>query len=680
MSEVAQFDRIAGYRFVRLLGSGSFAHTYEAERDGTRYAVKVFHDLPASADAEERFRREVLSLRITHPNLAEYVQSGIDSCGGRPAAYIAMRYVPGRSLREHLADRGRLPWPEVLSIARGACAGLACLHEHGVAHRDLKPANMYLPLAGGLIILDFGLAAVQDLTTITSRGAFVGTLAYCAPEQIRGEADVHSDLYALGAVMFEALTGQRPFPATNELELIDRIRHEDPEPPAALEPSVPGWLDRLVLELLAKEPLQRPRNAQTVGEALRDPARHAAAAVRDPYDRDTAPLLVTRVTSSSASRAVLDLALQGAGPDVAIAAITQPKQLDDLHRARGLAGTHLAVDTRILDTATGGYRAVAALKDRRFLPAGLGPHTPASLRSSPEIERVARGDICEQLDENADLLRATAFAIDTFDSPWLRRDPRLLEASLDARDALAPAMALYAHVPCAIDAVSQQDDRLSIVNRFARGMPDGYWVAIADVEASSAAQIAGALDFVLMLQQLGAPCVWTVPGVLAELAWSLGVAGVEVSLGRAGGFRLPVSTRQIRRTDPDSRLEFPSLMTSLNADLAAQAVDSGALPESDCPCPPCQRASSTRERLAHADEHNLWAWTQLRDDLAALDADQRLERYRFRLKSAAKQLTAARKAVPALRSLRHIAIAHATVETVLRERILDTPRRLRRAG
>ena len=681
MAHAAQFDRIAGYRFLRLLGSGSFAHTYLAERDAKRYAVKVFHDLPATSHARKRFEREVLSLRISHPNLAEYVQSGVDTCGGRPAAYIAMNYVPGVSLRDRLLEQGgKLPWESVLMIARDVAAGLWCLHEHGIAHRDLKPANIYLPRAGGAIILDFGLAAVQDLSTITARGAFVGTRAYCAPEQIRGEADVHSDLYALGSVLFEALTGQRTFPASNELELIDRIRYEDPEPPAALEPSVPAWLDRLVLELLAKEPLQRPRSAKAVQDALRDPARHAATATRAPYDRATSPLLVTSVTNRAASHAILDLALQGVAPDIAIAAITQPEVLNDLHQARGLSGGPFAVDTRVLDTATGGFRAVAALRDRRFLPAAAAPHTPASLRASAELDRVARGDIGEQVDENANVLRATAFAVDSIHSGWLRRDPRLLEASLAARDALAPDAPLFACVPCTIDAIAHRDDRLSIVNRFARGWPDGYWVGIEGVEASSPDQIAGAIDFVLMLQQLGAGCVWTLPGTLAELAWSLGVSGVDVPLGRVGGFRLPVSTRRVRRTDHASRFEFASVMTSLSAEHAAQALDDDALPESDCPCPSCQRAAGTAERLAHADEHNLWIWTTLRDDLASLDAQARLERYRFRLRSAAKQLTVARKALPALRSLRHVALAEQTVATVLREGILDTPARLRRAG
>ncbi|MGO9761297.1 MAG: serine/threonine-protein kinase [Solirubrobacteraceae bacterium] len=677
----SDFDRIADFRFVRLLGSGSFAHTYEALRDGKQFAVKVFYDLPATGEAQERFRREISTLRIEHPSLAEYVESGVALSGGRPAAYIAMRYIPGTSLRQYLADRGgKLPLTRALSIAQGIASGLQCLHEHGIVHRDLKPANVYLPTVGGVVILDFGLAGVQDLTTITARGAFIGTLAYCAPEQIRGEADIHSDLYALGAVLFQMITGQLVFQASNELELFDRIRHEDPEPPSALEPSVPAWLDRLILELLAKEPLQRPRAAQTVLDALKEPAQRAATAVRAQYDRNNTPLFVARVTSGSASRAVLDLGLRGHAPDAALGAVTQAAQLDELHRARGMTSAAIAVDTRILDTATSGFRSIAALRSREFLPAGAEPHTPASLRAPGETERVARGDIKEQIKEGADLLRAPAFTIETLDSGWLRRNPRLLESALAARDALAPTLPLFAQVPCTIDALTRRDDRLSIVNRFARGDPDGYWVGIAGAEVCDAEQLAAAFDFLLMLEQLGAPCVWTAPGTLAELAWSIGIAGVEIPLGRAGGFRIPAATRQIRRVDHASRFEFPSLMTSLSADLASQVLASEALPESACECPSCRNASDVPGRLAHADEHNLWAWIQLRDDLGQLDAGQRVERYRFRLKAAAKELAAARKAAPTLRSLRHIQLTEQTLAVVLEEGILDTPRRLRRAS
>jgi len=674
------FDQIADFRFIEWLGSGSFAQTYRAERGGEQFAVKVFHDLPATVEAQERFHREVGALRIEHPNLAEYVDSGVAACGGKPAAYIAMRFIPGRALRNHLSESGSVPWQRAVEIARGIAAGLDCLHAHNVVHRDLKPANVYLALAGGVVILDFGLASVQDLTTITERGAFVGTRAYCAPEQVRGEGDIHSDLYALGVILFEMLTGQRPFRASNDLELIERIRYEDPEPPVALEPSVPTWLDRLVLALLAKEPLQRPRGARAVLDALREVDPRERVPVRAPYDRSSPPQLATRVTSRPAAEAVLSFALRARAPDAAIAAVTQPGQLEELHRARAMTGSRVAIDTRIMDTAIGGFQSIAALRDRAFLPAEGEPHTPTSVRAPGETERIARGDVAEQVKEGADLLRAPAFMIDSLESGWLRRNPRLLEVSLAARDALAPNSPLYAQVPCSIDAITRREDRLSIVNRFARGEPDGYWVGIAGIESCAADQLAAAIDFVLMLEHLGAPCVWTLPGAVAELAWSMGVAGVEIPLGRAGGFRVPSPARQIRRIDRAPRFEFPSIMTSLNADQAVLALESGELPECSCCCPSCEGARDARGALEHADEHNLWVWLELRDALGPLDIGQRIERYRFRIEAAARQLAAVRKPVPQLRALRHVTLAEQTISLILEHGMLDTPRRLRRAS
>jgi Protein kinase domain len=674
------FDRIADFRFVRLLGSGSFAQTFEAVRGEERFAVKVLNELPASVEARERFNREVASLRIEHPNLAEYVQSGIAPCAGRPAAFIAMRYLPGRSLREHLSEHGKVPWREAIAIATGIATGLQCLHEHSVVHRDLKPANIYLPGLGGVVILDFGLAHVQDLTTITARGAFVGTLAFSAPEQIRGEPDIHSDLYGLGAVLFAMLTGRVPFPASNELELIDRIRHEDPEPPGAFEPSIPPWLDGLVLRLLAKEPLARPRSAAALLAALREPTLTSAPIVREPYDRDGAPMYVSRASTPGASRAVLDAALQGLAPDASIAAITQPALLEELHRARTLAPMNLVVDTRIADTATGGFAAVAALRGREFLPDGSEPHSPASLRRREECDRVARGDVAEQIREGASLLRACGFPFTAVDDGWLRRNPRLLDAALAARDALAPTLPLFAVVSCTIDSLTHRDERLSIVNRFAHGEPDGYWVGIAGAEGSTPEQLATAIDLILMLQQLGAPCIWTLPGQLAELAWSLGIAGAELPLGRAGGFRLPATGQTFRRVDRAPRFEFSSIMTSLPAALAGKLLDSGLLPESDCRCVSCRAASSTEERLAAADAHNLSHWFALRDSLTALSADARVERYEGRLLDAADHLRKVRAVDTSMRSLRHVAHARRAFDVVLGEGILKTEDRLRRSA
>lgn len=681
MRSTTGFDGIANFRFISRLGSGSFATTYLAERDGEQFAVKVLNEPLLDPQAAERFNREILSLRISHPNLAEYVDSGVGMLGGRELPYIAMRYVEGASLREHLAARGgRLPWPEAVTVARGLAEGLGCLHDHAIIHRDLKPANSYIPSAGGVVILDFGLASMLDLTTITAHDQILGTPAYCSPEQIRGETDVHTDLYALGVTLFQMLTGGVPFPAKSLLELLVRIQSEEPEPPSAVEPTVPDWLDRLVLMLLAKEPLQRPRDAPAVLQALTEQNRFASP-VRPPYERAADPILVVRTGTKSAAHAVADAAMQGEAPDVAITAITRPADLEELHRARAASGMRLAVDTRVMDTAVAGYRSIAALANRQFLPVGPEPHTPTSLRAAGETERVARGDMRDQLDERANLLRATAFPIEADTSGWLQRDARLLDAALAAREALAPTDPLWAFVPIAIEALTHQDHRLSIANRFARGEPDGYWLGVADVDAASADQIAAAVHFALMLQELGGPCIWTVPGWLAELAWSLGVAGVEVPLGRVGGFRLPSGARHVRRKPPPRRFEFPSLLGSFDVEITAELLARSVLPESDCPCPSCGAASTPAEAVAHADDHNMWVWSSLRAEIGRLDIDARVARYRAKLDEATRLLAPAGKVAPAVRWRRNdIKRLRNALEVVIEEEMLATPMPLRRAS
>lgn len=175
---------------------------------------------------------------------------------------------------------------------------------------------------------------------------------------------------------------------------------------------------------------------------------------------------------------------------------------------------------------------------------------------------------------------------------------------------------------------------------------------MAGIESSSPDQIAGALHFALMLQELGAPCTWSLPGPLAELAWSLGVAGVEIPLGRRGGFALPSAVRQVRRRPAAARFELPSLLTSLDIDTARALLSHDAVPEADCPCPTCVAATTSEERVAHADSHNLWTWLMRRDALRALDAAGRVERYETRLRDATTPLRDAGTLLPRLRWLR----------------------------
>lgn len=615
---------IAGYRLREILGAGSFAQTFLAEKEGRQFALKMLKELPMGTEAV-RFEREVDALKLAHPNLVTYVESGIGRYGGLERAYIVMPYLPGRTLKEAIdGSKGPpLSIERIREIVAAVADGLAFIHDHNVTHQDLNPKNIFLTDDGQVLILDFGLAKFHDRATITLEGHAVGTPAYLAPEQLRGEVDLASDLYALGATVYYCLTGRPPFEG-HLMALMKMIEVEDPEPASSHEPELDPSLDDLVLKLMAKEPLQRPSNAKAVADRLREPQRPNPVPV--PYRRDSDPLLAVRATMPQASRAVLDTAMTGAVPDFAIAALTVPDILGELVRAAGfLPELGVLVDTRVNDTTS--LSMPKAVKGRAYAPPKEGhPYTDKDFRDPKTCKRVARGDFKEQIDAGGSAFRSVGFAFSTSEDNWLKRNARLQSDALQTRGAYDASAPMFAAIRCDIDALNLRDNRIAIANRYARGNPDGFWVEIYGLSATAMPDvIAAAFDFLLLLQERGVPVIAALPGSLVELAWSIGIGGVEIKLGRQGTVSKTTNRAPIQ-ADTSPRFEFPSIFDSMPSRQTLELLDHGLLPESQCDCPSCRLASSLSGRADAACDHSLTMFLNLRRTLSGLDIDQRVER------------------------------------------------------
>jgi hypothetical protein len=672
------FEAIAGYRLLGLLGSGGFADTFKAVKDGQEYAVKVLREVPMGVDAI-RFEYEIATLKLEHHNLVRYVDSGIDEYGGLRRPFIAMPYLPGRTLRAAIGSTERpLSIDEVTKIAAAVADGLVFLHDHNVAHRDLNPKNIYLTDAGDVLILDFGLVKLMDHSSLTMRGQVLGTWPYCAPEQLRNQTDLHTDLYGLGATIYHALTGRPPFLATSAAAFVEMIGGEDPEPPAVLNPEVPSGLDELVLALLAKEPVQRPADAAAVAAALRRPYQ-LAAAKPPPYERGSDPILAVRASTSTAARAVVGAAMLGEAPQIAAGAITTPTILEDLVRATSLApGMGLVVDTRVETTvAIGMPKTVAA---RRFAPEGDEPYRHADLRSPDICRRVARGDLQEQNAEGASILRSACLPFARPDDDWLKLDARLLGDQLTARDAINADAPLFATVRCDVDALAREEDRLAIASRFTRGAPDGFWFEAYQLSIHSPVEaIAGALEMFLLMQERGVPAIASLPGHLVELAWSIGVAGAEVKLGRVGGAHAP-RTKPMPNADRRPRFEFPSIFGSFAPEDAVALLELEVLPESRCSCATCQLGGTLSDRIGAADSHDLTVWGDLQRELTGMEIADRVERLRERFAEAETLLGEARGTLPKGRgSKRHITKLRETLELLSGRGVLEPFGKLKRS-
>jgi serine/threonine-protein kinase len=256
----------------RELGSGAMGSVYLAhfkDKPDRRVALKfVGVGAAVTQKALDRFEREADILKqLRHPNIVRLIGHGRHQ---KKIPYYAMEYVEGQTLSELLDRRKRLPWEEVVALGKQLCAALHHAHQQGIIHRDVKPSNLMVLRDGTLKLTDFGIAKDLDVTALTEANCTVGTASYMSPEQCKGERNLthRSDLYSLGIVMYELLTGVKPFEADNAMDMFLKHVQGKFERPSRLEMDIPPWLDTLVCHLLEKKPEKRPFDAAKVGSAL----------------------------------------------------------------------------------------------------------------------------------------------------------------------------------------------------------------------------------------------------------------------------------------------------------------------------------------------------------------------------------------------------------------------------
>jgi len=273
MSEV----KIAGrYRLEGRLGFGGMSTVHLALdlRLERQVAVKLLAEhLADDPTFVSRFQREAqAAARLVHPNIVQIFDSGLDEPSGRH--FIVMEYIEGQSCAEILRDDGWVEVDEAVSIIAQACEGLDYAHRHGVVHRDVKPGNLLRAREGEVKLADFGIAKATEQSSITQVGSVLGTAAYLAPEQARGEeAGPRADLYALGVVAYQLIAGRLPYEATSLTELALKQQREEPAMLDTLVAAVGPELADAIAIALALDPRDRYQTAREMGRAIEDGSR-----------------------------------------------------------------------------------------------------------------------------------------------------------------------------------------------------------------------------------------------------------------------------------------------------------------------------------------------------------------------------------------------------------------------
>ena len=262
---------VSRFKVVQLIRQGGSGLIYDAidEQDGSRIALKIpdssyLGDIPSW----ERFRREVvLARKLKHPLIADIKEASDDP--SHP--FLAVEFVEGIDLQEHIRTHGPMPIEDAIRISIQLCETLDYIHSQQVIHRDLKPANIMLQSDGTPKLVDFGIAKPLDMKRITWKGfsKTFGTPSYMAPEQVQGaRITTATDIYALGVILYELLTGRPPFEGDNAFQVMNWQVTKAPQPPHTLRPEIPEWLEAVTLRALEKRPQHRYQQASEMKKDL----------------------------------------------------------------------------------------------------------------------------------------------------------------------------------------------------------------------------------------------------------------------------------------------------------------------------------------------------------------------------------------------------------------------------
>lgn len=262
------------YRITDKIANGGMAVIYKAVhvKNGTPAVLKVpYEQFQNDRRFLERFRREAeLGQRLLHDNIVRIYEYGRSREG---ITYIAMEYLPGIDLRCYLDKYGKMPIKDAVKIIAQVCQALSYAHAQGIIHRDIKPENIMVPDKRGkgrVVLMDFGVAHAAYLGTIGTRSTYLGTPYYMSPDQItRRHVDGRSDIYSLGVVFYELLTGARPFDDADPLNVLIKHREASPPRPRVINPQIPLSLERIVMKMLAKRPADRYKGAEALLGALK---------------------------------------------------------------------------------------------------------------------------------------------------------------------------------------------------------------------------------------------------------------------------------------------------------------------------------------------------------------------------------------------------------------------------
>jgi serine/threonine protein kinase len=585
---------VAGYRLLSELGQGGFGTAYLAERGGETYVVK-FLRADATTVTHERFDREIKSLtKVAHPLVASYVDHGQIQTSQGPRNYLVMPYRPGRTLFQAIQEAPIWPADRVTKLGLDLCEALAAVHSQDIVHRDVKPKNVWILEDGRASLLDFGIAKLLDYSSIT-QGMAPLTWRYASPEQPLDSVDGRSDLYSLGVVMYELLTGRPVFQTQDPFAFLKRLREDLPDLPSFHNPDVPPALENIVMRLLQKQPHRRYRSARDLHAAL---IAQMEDAELPPASEDTGAGPRAFVHLQHNESEPLRLFLREGGRVSGL--IYGASQLESSRKPVSIAlsgNVPVVVDPETHRLARADFSRTAGLRSLPYVTDPMTPIRHSDFDSVDDYAALASKVVDFQEDAGADFIVAPYFHFPDADSDWLRCNVKLLAEARRHMTAMSSVKPLWAAVSTDVETFGDDRARSEILNRYSRHQVDGFWFLVNFDELNAGpAQAFNYARLLLEFRSLGKPVVAGRVGSFGLGLAAAGVTGFSSGMTSLENFAWRYFTDRSQVSGGQQRYYLRPLLQNLTIDTVDAVLRTPWAGNFKCDCPGC--AGSIRDRLS----------------------------------------------------------------------------------
>lgn len=630
-------ENINGYKVVRNLGGGSFGTTYQVEKHGVHYALKLIRENIMNKEAldSRRIEREIRILKeIDNPFVVKYIDDGFISDGLQKYRYIVMEYAQGDTLEEHLS-KNTLSIQETCLLLKNIFLGINALHKENVIHRDLKPANIMVTSKNQDIkILDFGISKLIDASTLTVTGHMMGTYAYMPPEQLNSakEIDYRADYYSAAVILYEAVAGERPLKMSNQLEAIRKILTEIPEPLAKITPTVPIDISEMVEFLLKKEPYERSISFEEIIFRLDRHSRitnRTSTKITSIYFNTNLEFLPMTIHNDTKSVVAYhnQNKIKGAifnAPQL----IQSPKNFELLASEKDLK---LVIDP---STQTLGYSAFTQKPTYKKLPyviSTLKKETPKDFITSAAIQQRARNVLDYQLKFGATLLLSPFHFLDKDDSGWINVDYNTYKESksyLLDKNIKSP---LYYGISLDIEQYEETDKIKDLVNLITSANPEGYYLQIAgSFDSTNSNHYYSYAYLVRLLAETKKEIILTRINDFSLGLLALGANTISTGLGQSDNFREELLNKAEKSAGGAARRYYiESLMGLFNKNILQDILSTTAGKKCICNCMYCNGSVNPEQlsQFSNAINHHLYTKHKQMERLSALQPQERLKKF-----------------------------------------------------